>query len=309
MKLKIGLPKSLLYYYYKDLWINFFHYLNMDIVESSNSNKKMLEDGEKLANDEACLSLKLFLGHVDDLKDKCDFILIPRLFSVAKNEGVCTNFNCLYDLVNNSFEDISILNYNVDLTSNENELLGFLKLGKTLGVSYINTYNAYKYALKKSLETRQKKEEEQKAKLSSNNLKILLAAHPYNLYDDLIGKPIIQFLKDNHITILYSDRIDHHLIQSECEKISTDIHWTHSKEVMASIHYYQDKVDGIIILSSFPCGPDSLANELATRKVKNIPILTLIIENLNSDIGIITRLESFIDILSQKKEEFCEKSN
>ena len=78
---------------------------------------------------------------------------------------------------------------------------------------------------------------------------------------------------------------------------------------MASMNYYQDKVDGIIIISSFPCGPDSLANEMATRKIKNIPILTLMVENLNSDVGILTRLESFIDILNQKKEELYETSN
>lgn len=309
MRLKIGIPKSLLYYYYKDLWINFFEYLNIEIIESSNSNKNILENGEKLSNDEACLSLKLFLGHVKNIVDKCDYVFIPRLFSVKKNEGVCTNFNCIYDLVNNSFDNINILNYNVDLTSKENEMLGFLKLGKALGISYIKTYNAYKYASNKSIAIREKKEQEQILKLSNNNLKILLAGHPYNLYDDLVGKPIIEFLNNNNITILYSDRIEHELIDSECQKISTDIHWTHSKEVMASINYYKNKVDGIIILSSFPCGPDSLSNELASRKVKNIPILTLIMENLNSDIGIITRLESFIDILNQRKDIINEKDN
>ena len=42
MKIKIGLPKSLLYYYYKDLWIYFFKYLDFDIVISCNSNKEIL---------------------------------------------------------------------------------------------------------------------------------------------------------------------------------------------------------------------------------------------------------------------------
>ncbi len=309
MKLKIGIPKALLYYYYKDLWINFFKYLNIDVIESISSNKQILSDGENLAHDEACLSLKLFLGHVKNLKDKCDLILIPRLYSITKNESVCTNFNCLYDLVNNTFDDINILNYNVDLTASEGELLSFLKLGKTLGISYINTYKAYKFAHQKMLEKRLKNENNQQLKLASNNLKILLAGHPYNLYDEFLGKPIIDFLKENNVTILYSNCINHNLIESECYKISTDIHWTHNKEVMASINYYQDKVDGIILISAFPCGPDSLANELVKRKVKNIPILTLILESLNSDVGIITRLESFLDILNQKKEIINEKSN
>lgn len=306
---KIGIPKALLYYYYNDLWKYFFKYLNIDVIYSDISNKEIMSNGELLAQDEACLSLKLYLGHVNNLIDKCDYILVPRLYSVKKHEGVCTNFNALYDLVNNTFQNINIINYNVNLENNENELVGFLNLGKDLGFSYISSYNAYKFAKEKSMENRLLKEKKQKELLTTNNIKILLAAHPYNLYDNLIGKPIIDYLERENITIIYSDRIDHNIIDSECEKISTDIHWTHSKEVMASINYYKDKTDGIIIISAFPCGPDSLSNELAIRKVKNIPVLNLIMEDLNSDVGIITRLESFIDILKQKKEETYEKSN
>lgn len=309
MKKKIGLPRALLYYYYKDLWIYFFKHLDFSVVESIKSNKDIMKKGQDLAMDEACLSLKAYLGHVDYLKDKCDYILVPRLYSVVKGESVCTNFNCIYDLVNNYFDDINILNYNVNLKEKDSELLGFLKMGKDMGIPYIKTYKAYKFAKEKSLEKRISLENYQKNKLETNNLKILLAGHPYNLYDELIGKPIIDYLEKQNIDIIYSDRIDHKLINSECNKISTDINWTHSKEVLASINYYKDKVDGIIILSSFPCGPDSLSNDLATRKVKNIPVLTLIFEDFNSDIGLLTRLESFFDILKQKKENIYEKSN
>lgn len=89
----------------------------------------------------------MYFGHIINLKDKCDYILVPRLYSVKKNEQVCTNFNALYDLVNNLF-DIDIINYNVDLEEKESLMLAFLKMGEHLGYSYIKTYKAYKYALK-----------------------------------------------------------------------------------------------------------------------------------------------------------------
>lgn len=152
---------------------------------------------------------------------------------------------------------------------------------------------------------REKQEREQKKILeSSSNLKILLAGHPYNLYDELIGKTITNFLKENNVTILYSNRINHTLIEEEYKKIAPDIHWTHNKEIVASTKYYEDLVDGIILISSFPCGPDSLMNEQISHKIKKIPLITLLFEDLNNEAGIITRLESFIDILSNLKE--CE---
>ncbi len=182
-------------------------------------------------------------------------------------------------------------------------------MGEVLGYSYIKSYFAYKSALQISKRKRKTLEKMQKDALSENHIKILLAGHPYNLHDERIGKVIINYLKKYNITLLYSDRIPKKLINQECQKLSTDIHWTHSKEVMASISYYKDQVDGIILLSSFPCGPDSLSNELIKRKVHNIPILSLIFENLNSEVGIITRLESFMDILQNIKEHDHEKNH
>lgn len=308
IKKTIGIPRALLYYYDKDLWLGFFKYLGYETIISPPSNKKILEDGVRLASDEACFSLKLYLGHILELEDKCDVILVPRLYCIKKSEQVCTNFNSLYDLVNN-LVDVKIINYNIDLTSRKSEVKAFLKLGKACGKTYFKSYKAYKYAREEKLKIRLQKEKEQKEKLRTNKIKILLAGHPYNLYDDLIGKGIIKYLEDNDIELIYSDKINHKLIDTYCEKISKDIHWTHSKEVMASIKYYQDKVDGIIIISSFPCGPDSLSIEMVNHKIKDIPLISLIFEDLNSETGVITRLESFIDILKNIKERQNEKSN
>ena len=293
----------MLYYYDKDLWIEFFKNLGIDVIISPNTNKKIVDSGTKLAPSEACLSLKIYLGHIIELKDKCDYILIPRLYSLKKNEQVCTNFNALYDLVNNLF-DVNILNYNVDISTKNYQLLGFLSIGEQLGFSYIKSYKTYKYAEKIKRMKQKKQELLQQKEIEENkdNIKILLAGHPYNLYDSLIGKSVIDFLKGNNITILYSDKINHELVDEECRKISTDIHWTHNKEIVASTKYYEDIVDGIILISSFPCGPDSLMNEQISHKIKKVPIITLIFEDLNNDAGIITRLESFIDILNNLKE-------
>ena len=272
------------------------------MIISDRTNKKIIENGIKLANDEACLSLKIFLGHVLSLKDKCDYILIPRLYCLKKSEQVCTNFNALFDLVNNVI-DCNILNYNVDLEENSSEVLGFINLGNSLGASYIKSYKAYKYAKNKEKIIRIEEERKQLERLKSSKLKVLLVGHSYNLYDDLIGKDISYYLDKNNIEILYSDKMPHKLIENECGKISNDIHWTYSKELVAAANYYKDKVNGIIIISSFPCGPDSLTTELILRKISEVPIINLVFDEQYSKTGMITRLESFIDILSNLKEK------
>ena len=295
--MKIGLPKALLYYYYAPLWKAFFNVLDIDIIESKDTTTKTLIQGKEKSIDESCLALKIYLGHIEELKDKCDYILVPRIYSLVKTEQVCTNFNCLYDLVRNTFPDIKILNYNIDVKNHHSEKSAFIKIGKELGFSIIESLNAYKKA--KVIENNYYKNEEKKAKntLKSNKTKILLLGHPYILNDNLIGKNIINYLKKNNISIIYSYQIPRDLIEFNCNKISEKIHFTMNKKLIAAFNYFKDKVDGTIILTAFPCGPDSLANEMIIRKRGKHPTLLLTFEDLTNDTAIITRLESFLDML------------
>ena len=295
--MKIGLPKALLYHYYAPLWKAFFDELGVDYIVSSDTTIKTLIVGKEKSIDEACLSLKIYLGHIEELKEKCDYILVPRIFSLVKSEQVCTNFNALYDLVRNTFKDIKILNYNIDVKHHKYEKSAFLKIGKDLGFSILESARAYNKA--KEIENNYYKNEEKNAKdiLKTNKTKILLLGHPYILKDNLIGKSIVNYLLNNNISVVYSYQVPRELIDFNCNKISTKIHFTMNKEQIAAFNYFKDKVNGTIILTAFPCGPDSLSNEMIIRKRKKHPTLLLTFEDLTNNTAVITRLESFLDML------------
>lgn len=87
-RIKIGIPRALLYYKYGDLWENFFNDLDCEIVHSPETNNEILEKGKKLSVDESCLSLKIYMGHVDYLIGKVDYILIPRIVCLKKKRKV-----------------------------------------------------------------------------------------------------------------------------------------------------------------------------------------------------------------------------
>ena len=293
----VGIPRGLLYYYYDTLWKAFFDCLQVPYIISKKSNLNLLKKGQEKAVDEACLALKLYLGHIEDIKDQCDYILIPRIFSLEKQEQVCTNFNCLYDLIHTLYPNIQILNYNIDVKRHHYEKNAFLKLGKELGFSLLESNRAYQLA--KEIEQNHQKQLAKRGqeKLNSTKTKILLVGHPYNIHDALIGQRIITYLHQQNIEIIYSYEISPELVDIYIQKISPKVHWTPSKTLLASFAYYKDKVDGTIIISSFPCGPDSLTNEMMLRKRQQAKVLLLTFEDVNSDVAIITRLESFLDML------------
>ncbi len=49
-KIKVGIPRSIPYYYYKNLWISFFEKLNIDIIESPQTNKKIIKEKNSRTN-------------------------------------------------------------------------------------------------------------------------------------------------------------------------------------------------------------------------------------------------------------------
>jgi predicted nucleotide-binding protein (sugar kinase/HSP70/actin superfamily) len=297
----IGIPKALLYYKYEDLWDNFFHELGCDIIHSPDTNNEILENGKNLSIDESCLSLKLYLGHVNYLVDKADYILVPRISSLHKKEKMCTNFMALYDIVHNLF-DVPILKYNIDVENGESEKKAFLKMGKQLKKSHKETYQAYMKA--KRIEKRNNKHKLIKQYHiieTTNKIKVLLVAHSYNTYDKLVGEPIIKYLKELNVEIIYANIFNVDDNKNKYKEISPRLYWTYNKDLLGSIIQYQDQVDGIILLSVFPCGPDSLTNEMCIHKVSK-PITLLIIDELKGEAGLQTRIESFIDIIKEQKK-------
>jgi len=85
------------------------------------------------------------------------------------------------------------------------------------------------------------------------------------------------------------------------------MYWANELEMNGTAgHYLKDnKIDGVITLNSFGCGPDSLMVEKISRKAKEFgkPLLILTIDEHTGEAGFITRLEAFVDMLYRKKRK------
>ena len=309
-KIRIGLVKALLYFKHQKLWETFFNELNCEVIVSNDTNKKILKEGIKHSIDESCLSAKIFMGHINDLKDRVDFILVPRIASYGKNDITCTKFHAMYDIVRNTFKDVKIIDYNLDLEQGQSELRGFIKMGSMITKNPIRIIKAYIKARNIQAQYDKERDEEQERLVAvQNKLKILIASHPYNTYDKLIGMPIINYLKKLDVIPVFSDAADKEKTIKASSNISNTIYWCYNKEIIGAIEYYRNKIDGILFLTTFPCGPDSLVTELCMRKIKGIPVANIVIDELQGEAGLHTRIESFIDIIQDKKQRNRELKN
>ncbi len=301
-KICIGLPKAFLYYRYGILWKVFFESLGCEVIISKDTTKETLEVGKKYSIDEACLSSKIYLGHVYSLINKCDYILIPRVENYGKGEKVCVKFNAMYDIIKNLFPSLNILDLNIEKNKNPFIFLNYFKIGLKITKNPFKIIKSYLKAKNRQNIYNKEKQKIQNNNLNKKKLKILIVAHPYNIYDNYIGIPIIKILKNMDIEVIYADKTNYKIAKKYAKQLSPTLYWTYSKELIGSIKYYQYSVDGIIFLTSFPCGPDSLVNELMLRKIKNLPIINILIDEQNASAGLETRLESFVDIIKERRK-------
>jgi len=305
----IGIPRGFLYYKHEALWKGFFDALGVKYIISPETNREILDRGSKYAIDEACLSSKVYLGHVHWLIGRCDKIFVPRISSYGLDGEVCTKFPALYDLVRNTFvdQDLEWIHYNVDFPSVDGETTGFIKLGKQLGKSRTKSLRAYLIA-KQGQKTQQILEENNvREAMEKKGLKILVVGHAYNLHDLYLGTPVFEMLKKLDTIPISAARVHDKEIHQASHKISRNIPWIFNRELVGTIAHYQDQIDGIVLLTAFPCGPDSLINELILRRVKKPPVLQLILDGQEGTAGMETRLESFIDIIRFQKEGYYDK--
>ena len=301
-KIKVGIPRAFLYYRNYILWKTFFEGLGCTLILSPMTNKDIIDVGNSLSIDEACLPSKIYLGHIKYLSDKCDYVLIPRICNYGRGNRVCMKFNGIYDVVRNIFPNINILDYNIDHLKGKFELFGFIKMGFKVNK---NIFRILYYYFKGKIKEKNHNNSlirNQNNILKSNKMKILIVAHPYVIYDEYLGRTITQFFKDNNIEILYADKMNRKESICYAEDFSSTLYFLYSKEIIGSAFYYKNAIDGIVFISSFPCGPDSLVNELAIRKLKGIPVMNIIVDESSATSGLITRLESFVDIVKARRD-------
>lgn len=301
--MKIGIPRALLYYKNEKLWTKFFDELGIDYIISPETNKEIIDNGSKHAIDETCLPIKIFLGHIDYLKDKCDYIFIPRI-EYALNSETCLNFRAQYDLVKNTFRNynLKILFYNDYSHKKPREFRAFYKLCKYLKIKKSLGKYAYRIAKQTQFYYEMFRSETQENVIkNSKKIKVLVLAHAYNVGDKYVGEPILNMLKKLDVEPIIAEYLDAKKCIKTSFKVTKTLPWAYNRHLVGALELYKDLVDGVILVTTYPCGPDSMCNEMIIRQYRDVPILSLTIDAQDATAGIETRLESFVDILNFKR--------
>lgn len=304
MKSRVGIPKALFYYEFASLWVNFFTELGAEVIVSPKTNKKILNDGTIVTVDDACIPVKIYHGHCISIKDKVDFLFIPRIMGITEKAYICPKFCGLPEMIKYSVDNLPIIiNTKIDLRNKGDLKKQMLDTGLYLTSNKESIYQAYINA--KTIYDEEKKQKSDMQLINKNN--VILMGHPYVLEDDYLNMNIKTKLKMGGFNIITPYMLPDEIIDEYSKKYQGKVFWLFLKQMIGTCFYLLEnrQVEGVIYLSSFGCGIDSVVSEIVERYIRrytDIPFMLLTIDEHSGEGGFNTRIEAFIDMLKWRKQ-------
>ncbi len=321
----IGIPRALGYYAQFPFLYGFFKYLGFEIILSDKTTKKTLSDGSALVVSETCLPVKVYVGHVLNLINKgVKHIFVPSIQSIAPKIYNCSKIRGLPDLIRNVIKaDFEIIEATLDKSEKNLGLFEFLKeslvkfkikdeklIKKALKAGFV-VHNNFKVMMQHGMDFDQALKNAQNGQVmilpkpEPRQVNVAVVAHGYNIYDEKVCMDVFKKLKSFDVGAYGAFNLTDEQLKDGMNILKSEIYWANELEMTGCAGHYlnSDLIDGIITITAFGCGPDSLMIERMARKSKNFnkPILNLTIDEHTGEAGFVTRLEAFCDMLFRKK--------
>lgn len=307
----VGIPRGLMYYNYSILWETFFKLLGYEVIVSKPTNKRIVDLGSRRVSDEACLPVKVYMGHVAQLcEEELDFLFIPRMVSVEKKAYTCPKIIGLPDMVEASKLILPILlKPRFDMSAGINTAGFFKETAAVLDTEIFKVRKAWEQAsLAQRIQDSKMTDflEYDIITSGNNDLPILLLGHNYNIYDAFLNFNILEKLKNMGCRIILPENIPPRLREEALKSLPKQLFWTYGRVLLGASFLFSRLpiVKGAIILTSFGCGIDSIiANMIMRHLIKEgVPLLNLTMDEHTGEAGVVTRLEAFLDMIRWRRE-------
>ena len=331
-KHKVGIPRAMSYYNNYPFYLGFFNSLGIEVVLSDKTTTKIINEGSKYVVSDTCLPVKVYVGHVVNLLDKgCEYIFVPSIQSTDYKINNCSKIRGLPEIIRNVINREFIM---VEPTLDKTENIGLydfcFETAEAFGITdkkeiknamkhgfavYNNFFKmaqsglSYKEALENAINDRFVTQTVDVIK----PLSVVIMGHGYNLFDERISLNIIKKLENMDVKVYTSLNVSHEDSINAIENLGEIQYWANELELTGTAAYFLNnhKVDGIIALSAFGCGPDSLmVDEISYHcKENGMPLIHLTIDEHTGEAGFITSLEAFVDMLMRKKRALISKKS
>lgn len=308
-KKTVGIPRALFTFGMFPLYHQFFKELGLNVLLSSETNENIVRLCQEYSMEETCFPLKLLNGHIAELiEKKVDYIFIPDLYTAdhpksqsRKNYG-CAYMQLAFKMINQSMEleKKGILLLSPTLAPNlgaEFMKTTFIKLGKVLDRSSEDIIKALEKGFTAVGKFKMNLEENAKnniKKIDDEKLTFVIISKIYGVLDPVLNIGVAKKLENmGYNVISFTD-----LMQCDIHDDYPNMYWPFSQHILGAAKYVKRKPNMYaVFLTHHGCGPDSVVSHYFRKEMQGKPYLNIEVDEHASDVGVITRVEAFVNSL------------
>ncbi|HWQ72558.1 MAG TPA: acyl-CoA dehydratase activase-related protein [Desulfitobacteriaceae bacterium] len=336
-KIKVGIPRAFFYYIYYPAWRTYFESLGCEVITSPPTTKEIIDLGVKDALAEACVPVKIFFGHVQKIKDKVDYLFIPRVMSMNGKTIYCPKFLGLPDMIRSAIPNLSkLIDVTIDLRKDPLTLhRAAINVAKDMGYTAWEGLRALHKAARihrhymallykgvfpnKAIQYLFSDNPDQnelidyhinkRRGVKQTPLRLAILGYPYTVHDSFVNVNLFGKLRDMEVEVVTMEMMNPQILKKQRNKTVKRIFWTFSEMVSrTAYHFFENNqdIDGILHVTAFGCGPDFMVDKLMEIEAKNknsqVPFMSLSIDEHTGEAGIMTRIEAFCELVRRRKE-------
>ncbi len=322
-KKTIGVPYVLVVHKLFPMIRSYFEKLGYSVLLSPETDDKIIELSQKYAQAETCYPVKLIYGHMAWLMEKkVDYIFLPSILTMKhESSKVHKNYGCVYmqsapklifDSMGISKKGIELLNPIFSLDFGKKAIASALiGVGTSLGHSKSICTGALisgGTAVVKYTNQVEKLGKELINSLKPEDRALVIVTRNYGIDDPVLNMGIPEeLLKRGHKVITLSHLPAHDL---DISKEYENLYWPFGQHIISGAKLIANHPNlYAVYLTNHGCGPDTMISHLFQKEMGTKPYLNIEVDEHFSKVGVITRIEAFLNSLNSQPVVNVKNSN
>lgn len=307
----VGIPRALFAYGMFPMFNGLFKNLGCNVLLSEASSEQTIRLAQEYSLDETCYPVKLIMGHMAHLvQKKVDYIFFPDLYTVVhpgshtrQNYG-CPYMQLAFKIANQAMDldskGIGLLAPTIAFSLGQEFMQGqFLEMGRRLGKPDQLTLQALKKGMQAYLLFEQRMARsgrEVMRAINSDEVALVLISKIYGVADPILNMGIPGMV----MNLGYKVAAFYDLPEGDVSREHPNMYWPFGQHILEAAQVIKQQPNlHAILLTHHGCGPDSVFTHYFREIMDGKPYLNIEVDEHSSDVGVITRVEAFINSLRQ----------
>ena len=310
----VGVPFALMIHKFFPMANAFFRHLGYNVLLSPPTNEEIIRLSQQTAQAETCYPVKLIHGHMAWLAEQgVDYIFLPSIHTMKhETSKVEHNYGCVYmqtaprlaaRALRLEERGITLLNPVFDLDFGQEAMASaMLGLGKQLGIPKVRCLPALMsgaQAVRRHTAAVEKQGRDLLASLGPEDKVLVLITRNYGLSDPVLNMGIPRLLLERGYKVLTLSHLPAHDLDLSADH--PNLYWPFGQHILSGAKLVAHHPNlYAVYLTNHGCGPDTTLSYLFRQEMGDKPYLHIEVDEHFSPVGVITRIEAFLQSLESR---------